>query len=321
MIEYTSMYHIANCSDKSTLKNMLDKIIIQYSDWIDGVEKNISQDIDQKYRIQVHAAIKKCRGVANRIQRGIDTITSDDDAFEAFKFANLAIAWQQTMSKWAKVNAAKDSIDGHEPLEPDKTQRWRIFQIAFILLNIESLVNPKSEDRKTVDLLWFPTGGGKTEAYLGLATFLIAFRRLRGKENDQLTSMSLGTSVIMRYTLRLLTVQQFQRAAVLMCACEKIRRTDKNKWGSEPFQVGLWVGGNVTPNKREEGKNSALQKKFSMSDSDLTSVHSNNPYILINCPWCGKKLSRSDGEVGGTTNACFQNIWTKEKICHCPWSW
>lgn len=297
--EFTCMNKLGNCPDKSTLKNILQKMIPMYSDWITDVERKIHHEIDQQYQNETYAAIEKCKIATKRIQKGIDAITSDDNAFEAFKFTNRAIAWQQTMYKWAKNNAARDSVEGHEPLEPNKDLRWRLFQIAFILLNIESLINPKSEDRETVDLLWFSTGGGKTEAYLGLATFLIAYRRLRGKEDELLTSKSLGTTVIMRYTLRLLTVQQFQRATALMCACEKIRRSDKGKWGDEPFQVGLWVGGGVTPNKREEGDYSAQQQKLSMDESDITSINSNNPYILINCPWCGKKLNKSNGEVGG----------------------
>ena len=296
--EYTSMTYLANCSDKIMLKNALENLIRQYSDWVAGAEKQ-AREIEQEYMGVADSAIRRCKKASKRMQKGVDALLNDDDAFQAFKFANLAIAWQLTMSKWAKSNASKGSVDGHEPLDPDKNSRWKIFQIAFILLNLESLINPNSDDRKTVDLLWFPTGGGKTEAYLGLATFLIAYRRLRGVENGQFTSLGMGTSVIMRYTLRLLTVQQFQRAASLMCACEKIRRSNKEKWGEEPFQVGLWVGGNVTPNKREDGLNSAVQKKFHMSENDLASASSNNPYILLNCPWCGQRLKKSNGEVGG----------------------
>lgn len=298
-LEFTNMYDMGVCPDKSILRNTLEKIIPLYSEWISSTEKKIPEITDQQYVADAHAAIEKCRNASRRIQKGIDAIINDDNAFEAFKFTNIAIAWQQTMSKWAKSNEARGSVEGHEPLEPDKNLRWRIFQIAFILLNIESLVNPKSNDRENVDLLWFPTGGGKTEAYLGLATFLIAYRRLRGKEDGVLTSESLGTSVIMRYTLRLLTVQQFQRATALMCACEKIRRSNKSIWGDVPFQVGLWVGGGVTPNKRKDGDYSAQHQKISMSEGDLTTTTSNNPYILTNCPWCGTKISKSNGEVGG----------------------
>lgn len=299
-IDCIDMSKIANCTDKSTLKNILQEIITLYSDWISHTEREILDKIvEEKYIGRAEGSIQKCKKAVDRMQKGIEVITQNDNAFEAFKFANLSIAWQQTMSKWAKKNAAIGEVKGQEPSEPNKA-KWRLFQIAFILLNVESLINPRSKDRDTVDLLWFPTGGGKTEAYLGLATFLIAYRRLNGKnERGELTSLSIGTSVLMRYTLRLLTVQQFQRAATLMCACEKIRRNDIAKWGEIPFQVGLWVGGNVTPNKRKEGDRSALTKKRQLGKSDLTQISSDNPYILINCPWCGKKINTANGEVGG----------------------
>lgn len=299
-IDCINMIKIANCIDKSMLKNILQEVITLYSDWISYTEKKLSDGIvEEKYIKNAEEAVRNCRKTVARMQKSIEVIIQNNNAFEAFKFANLSIAWQQTMSKWAKENATIGEVKGQEPSEPDKAE-WRLFQIAFILLNIESLINTRSEDRDTVDLLWFPTGGGKTEAYLGLAVFLIAYRRLNGKnERGKLTSLSLGTSVLMRYTLRLLTVQQFQRAATLMCACEKIRRNDIGMWGEEPFQVGLWVGGSVTPNKRKEGERSALAKKRQLGKSDLTHIRNDNPYILINCPWCGKKINTTNGEVGG----------------------
>ena len=111
--------------------------------------------------------------------------------------------------------------------EQNRPPTWYIFQIAFILLNLKSFVEPKSDDREIVDLLWFPTGGGKTEAYLGIIAFLLAMRRL---ETDPQRTND-GVHVIMRYTYRLLTIQQFHRAAALMCACEYIRRKEKTgKW-------------------------------------------------------------------------------------------
>ena len=118
--------------------------------------------------------------------------------------------------------------------------------MGFILLNLVGITEETSDDRKEVDLLWFPTGGGKTEAYLGLAAFTLALRRLRGDRHGM--HGGAGVSIIMRYTLRLLTVQQFQRAAALIAACEVIRRGDVERWGQEPFLIGLWVGRSTTPN-------------------------------------------------------------------------
>ena len=110
----------------------------------------------------------------------------------------------------------------------------------------------------SVDLLFFPTGGGKTEAYLGLTAFAIAIRRLQGVVAGR--DGRDGVAVLMRYTLRLLTLQQFQRAAALLCACELRRRAlygdgataEQRRWGATPMRIGLWVGQASTPNSTEE---------------------------------------------------------------------
>ncbi len=124
---------------------------------------------------------------------------ADEDALDAFRVANRAVA------------AALE-----RRLKPDKEPTWRAFQLAFILLNLPGIADPRDPHRETVDLLFFPTGGGKTEAYLGLSAFTIVLRRLRGTGG--------GVSVIMRYTLRLLTLDQLARAAGLVCALELERQ-------------------------------------------------------------------------------------------------
>ncbi len=321
------MIKLGSCKDKDELRNMLEPLVSGYETWISNTKNKVTDDkklTDDERKIVLHKS-EETKTALDRMKSGIDVLTSNDKAFDAFKFANMAIAWQQTMAKWAKENIEKGEVVGLDPLEPGdsrwKSPEWRIFQIAFILMNLESIVNPESKYHETVDLLWFPTGGGKTEAYLGLVAFVIAYRRLRGELGEE----SLGTAVIMRYTLRLLTVQQFQRAATLMCACEKIRISDKQKcptchgskisdrndrcetcdgagvvrkWGDAPFQVGLWVGTNVTPNTRK----AAVDKFWEVEKSkkkDLAEIKSQNPYILINCPWCGKKLKPTNGKVAG----------------------
>jgi hypothetical protein len=144
-----------------------------------------------------------------------------------------------------------------------ETPRWRAFQLAFLLLNLPGLADPRDPHRATVDLLFFPTGGGKTEAYLGLAAFAMVLRRLR--HPGEKGRAAAGVSVIMRYTLRLLTLDQLARAAGLVCALELEREKDSARYGEWPFEIGLWVGKAATPNilgTRETGDRTPPAPKF-----------------------------------------------------------
>src|SRR5262249_29939754 len=170
---------------------------------------------------------------------------------------------------------------------------WRPFQLAFLLINLPSLANPKhlerSADDGMVDLLFFPTGGGKTEAYLGLTAFTLAIRRLQGTVGGY-DGRGGGVAVLMRYTLRLLTAQQFQRAAALICACEHLRRArvdaGDQRWGETPFRLGMWVGSNVTPNTN-------IDAGYALEDArghGRRRGGRSSPVQLVSCPWCGSRL-------------------------------
>ena len=297
------MIKLSECENPKQLSEFLEPLVIEYQKWLENKIEIIKHDerFSKDEKDIIFQKIEIAKKSIERMRLSIQILEKNNEAFESFKFANLSMAWAQSQGTWAKENAEMGEVNGVDLLEPiykDKRPAWRMFQIAFILTNLESIINPNSDNRETVDLLWFPTGGGKTEAYLGLVAFVIAFRRLRMAKDGDIPIEALGTAVIMRYTLRLLTVQQFQRASTLMCACEKIRISNRKKWGNDPFQVGLWAGSSVTPNSRE----SALQKRNDIKyshDSDLTQIKSSNPYVLINCPWCGKKLTYNQGLVTG----------------------
>lgn len=167
---------------------------------------------------------------------------------------------------------------------------WRPFQLAFILVNLPALLDPTHPERRldtgTVDLLFFPTGGGKTEAYLGLTAFTLALRRLQGEISGH--SGEGGVGVLMRYTLRLLTSQQFQRAATLICACEMRRRElvagGDNRWGDTPFRIGMWVGGAVSANRSQDATQAIAELK------NTGWARGARPTSLVACPWCGEEL-------------------------------
>src|SRR5205085_10449859 len=120
-----------------------------------------------------------------RIAAGIELLRESRDARDAFRFAMEAMALQRVHTLWA----AHRRKGGSEPLaafDRPENHTWRPFQLAFILLNLPAIADPGHEERShasdaVADLLWFPTGGGKTEAYLGLSAFTLAIRRLQGE--------------------------------------------------------------------------------------------------------------------------------------------
>lgn len=264
-------------ADKGAVLAGLGQLCAGYQEWIKGLEGEITA-FDEVMRATAERHLTECRSAAARIRAGVDLLAEDDRAWEAFRLANRAMNTQRTRATWlgdGKPTEVPDLSGGHE---------WRPFQLAFLLLCLEGVVRPESENRGLVDLLWFPTGGGKTEAYLGLIAFTIFFRRLRDGDAGA------GVTALMRYTLRLLTIQQFERAALLICCCEEIRRKDEeSRLGSEPIRLGLWVGRGGAPNTLEEAADAIDRLR-----RDPDSVGEGNPIQLQRCPWCGSRLGPHD---------------------------
>ncbi|GGM27851.1 DISARM system helicase DrmA [Dactylosporangium sucinum] len=290
-----------------------------YAAWLEEQEAEIPA-LPEPLRAAAESAVFVAKKAAIRIRAGIDLLTDPklkghDDALAAFRFANQAMALQRRHTEIGRLREehglsyvdAKAKVDERGP----SAASWRPFQLAFVLLNIPSLTDPDHPERAanhtaTVDLLFFPTGGGKTEAYLGLTAFTFAIRRLQraiGAGADARTGMA-GVAVLMRYTLRLLTAQQFQRAAALVCAAEVLRRERADRWGAEPFRIGLWVGGGVSPNWFEEAAEQIAEAREA-GDGKRTNV-----LQTLSCPWCGTKLrAHQDLHV---------NVDTRRVLLHCP---
>jgi hypothetical protein len=301
------MLELSKCAAPNNIFQAIEPLVLAYEQWVasrkaEAQSAPFSSTPENTDTSKV--LIDSCEDAARRMREGLALIRDEKNAFEAFLFANHVMWDQRIHSIWA--GRTKDSTDGKtvgSPLDKDidnsANRTWRPFQMGFILLNIASMVNkPKADekvaaDRKLVDLLWFPTGGGKTEAYLGLAAFTLAYRRLRGDVNG--LDSSAGVAIIMRYTLRLLTVQQFQRATALICACELVRKNNPEKWGQEPFKIGLWVGKATTPNDaKESGK--------ALEDLDEgKKPRDGSPVQLVSCPRCGTSLVTPQGKPENQT--------------------
>ncbi len=274
------------------LVDALSMLTKDYAVWIDEQRARVGTEVTG-YDTQSQQAMDRCQEIHTRLQQGIDTLKSNEKALAAFRFANRAMATQRVRSQYAlAMRRGEDvTIDKFDVL---RNRSWRPFQLAFLLLSIPSLADPSHPDRVEpveayADLLWFPTGGGKTEAYLGVAAFTMAIRRMQGNLGGY--DSSRGLAVIMRYTLRLLTLQQFQRATALICAMEVLRRAALDKGekslGTETFTIGLWVGNKVTPGTTEDSHR-AIED---IRDPDKYNAGAASPSQLTSCPWCGSEVA------------------------------
>jgi hypothetical protein len=225
--------------------------------------------------------VKLCGEALARMRRGVELLADQDNSlpFKAFQYANLAMSRQRARAEWIE--------NGRVGAPDPEAGRWRPFQIAFMLLCLEGIIDPTHDDREIADLLWFPTGGGKTEAYLGLVAFTVFHRRLRDGENGA------GVTVLMRYTLRLLTLQQFERGAALICAMDVVRGEHQDELGKKSVSIGMWVGMSATPNRLD----SALRRLEEVQKNPEKTLQKENPVQLHACPWCGEKLDANDYEV------------------------
>ncbi|MDE0445240.1 MAG: hypothetical protein OXH96_01130 [Spirochaetaceae bacterium] len=270
-----AMAALGDLSDGGAAELALTPLVTRYRAWIEEQDATLARLTDER-REAAEELVFHARSAANRMERGIRLLSRDADALDAFRVANRAVA--AALSR----RLAREGVT-----EPP---RWRAFQLGFLLLNLAGLAEPANPEREFVDLLFFPTGGGKTEAYLGLAAFAMVLRRLRNPGDGGRGGA--GVSVIMRYTLRLLTLDQLGRASGLVCALELERRKDTGRYGEWPFEIGLWVGKAGTPNRLGE-------RGDSRSDSARSKVsqYKNNPQgkpapiPLESCPWCGEDFT------------------------------
>jgi hypothetical protein len=269
-ISSISMKFLAD-GERLVVMNELTTMLKGYRTWIRS-RVHEAQGLSGELRLTALVNIKECRKSLFRMRKGVQILASHDQAWQAFQLANFAMLEQRARTVWLKAGRPPGGPSG------DTSHQWRPFQIAFILLCVEGIVDPTSADRSTTDLLWFPTGGGKTEAYLGLIAFTTFLRRLGNPQSGG------GVTVLMRYTLRLLTIQQFERATLLMCCCEYLRRRDRAQLGADPIRIGLWVGRGATPNTLDEAR-TALNKY-----RDGVIPTEKNPVQLRSCPWCGQLL-------------------------------
>ncbi|SMD11192.1 DISARM system helicase DrmA [Lentzea albidocapillata] len=304
------------------LRAGLAPLVDGYGTWLD-IQEAAAAKLPGHLQETAEFALWRAREVHTRLNVGLEHITGDEEALRCFQFMNRVMRDQRIASQVAAVRSADASLSIERAQETVEERgaaaaSWRPFQLAFILMQLGALTDPgasirSAEHQSQVELLFFPTGGGKTEAYLGLAAYAFAIRRRQGvveSADGQLDGRD-GIAVLMRYTLRLLTAQQFQRATALVCAAELARRDDEAIWGSEPFRIGLWVGTDVSP-KRFEEADEQLKKANEFGRHRLTVLQ------IQRCPWCGTPITAAHVKADATKRRVF--VHCGDELARCPFS-
>ncbi|MBN1170619.1 MAG: DISARM system helicase DrmA [Micromonosporaceae bacterium] len=285
---------LAADDDPAGLAAALGGLVDGYDRWLTAQDARVA-GLPDGLRDAAAGAVHRARQVAQRIRDGVELLSGHTpqagQARRALAFANQAMAAQRRATAIGGLRGDDPTLsyqDAAAAVAKPRAAMWRPFQLAFVLLNLPALTDPGHAQRTgSVDLLFFPTGGGKTEAYLGLAAYTFAIRRLQGVVGSGVDARDGGdgVAVLMRYTLRLLTAQQFQRAAALVCAAELLRREDPQTWGGVPFRIGLWVGGSVSPNWYRDAADQIAEAR----ETGRGGAKVNVLQTLV-CPWCGEPL-------------------------------
>lgn len=250
-----------------------------YEVWLKSLDRN---DVPGVFEGVVNGRMDQIASAIARMRAGIRMLASDDNGnvLESFRLANYAMLVQmihagvRKQGPFAKGDAPSVDINYLQ----QEGYRWRPFQLGFMLLVMASVVNDDDDNRELVDVIWFSTGGGKTEAYLLVAAFVLLHRRLEHG------AVGCGTAVVNRYTYRFLTADQFDRTAGLACALERIRANSPSLL-DVPFTVGLWVGGELTPNRYRHAEDAFSELLETVEEDEVK-----NAFQIETCPDCGTRL-------------------------------
>lgn len=328
--ELIEIHHagIAGASNYEELYKILEPLLTGYKDWEKSLLKT---EIPSYYREEKSKNMRDINFAIRRIENGIELL-KDENIRKIFQLTNLAMLLQMHNGKEVRNlifnnETRKIEVDSYEDKFKDldftngidvlfesikntmnwssknsvyNSTKWRGFQIAFLLQSIDSIVNPESKERDIVDLIWFPTGGGKTEAYLGVSALSILYRRFLNPEDN-------GVDTIMRYTLRLLTADQFQRSSRLICSLDYIRSHFLQIFGMKEISIGLWVGTSTTPNYHKKAEEL-------LTNSER---YGDNKFIIESCPWCGTEMKTVKINRGAHRYVGY-SYNEKRLTSHCP---
>lgn len=263
--------------EKSSIIKALNQFISEYQQWLNK-QSTLSADLSGCDHAIAYT-LKNINTCISRLSDGVRVLESNEEAWKSFQYMNEAMLLQRIKTKGV----------------PEDSVYWFPFQLAYVLQIIPDIVHKDSPFREVVDLLWFPTGGGKTEAYLAVAGFTIFYRRIHQKPVRD------GVAIFMRYTLRLLTVQQFERSAALICACDVIRQKYALTGGE--ISIGLWIGSGMTPNHLKDAESRLADLRA------MNPVYEGNPVQVTKCPWCHAPMDvTSYAIIHKSMSICCPNV-------------
>lgn len=292
----------------------IERLIDGYAAWIDERTAEARTLSSDEYELGAEH-LNRCGKFLQQIRDGWTLVGNNADVRECLGDASAAMDSQrrsmQTRTRDVDIVDGSVQVDGAHPHHGEVAEQgfWRPFQIAFVLASLPKIVDPLHDDRGTVDVIWMPTGGGKTEAYLGLAAFTILWERLQQAQGKS-PPRAQCTKVLMRYTLRLLTVQQFLRSAALVCALEIERQKKVDRYGKGEVRIGTWVGSSTTDNRRATA---VKRLNYAVSRGD------DHGFLLSKCPWCAAAMGHVvDGTVVGFHRVSLPNSNDKRVLAACP---
>jgi len=236
-------------------------------------------------------AVEQFEQEQHRFRAGMQCLRDDKRAYRAFTLCNQAFANMGF-------------------------SQWRLFQIVFIVMCLPDILKQAdgieddvevdfesdalTEQLDVADIIYFPTGGGKTEAYLGLVTFTAFHDRLRGKDY--------GMTAFTKFPLRFLSLQQLQRVANVFAEAELLRR--KHELGGEEFSLGYLVGKQNTPNALKEDGQNKLRR--AVQDEEFKE----EILYVDTCPFCGEEQVEitGDRERGRIIHQCTNGACSEDEL-------
>ena len=300
-LEFKWLSLFSDATDEEIIGQLID-FVQTYQSWIMTQRDVISKDVGDN-RIGFEN-LDDCQKDYERMRSNIHLLLEGNSTnMMSFRMMNSAMfiqLWHSKKSANEITNFGFYKEKADDRLFGDTPAAWRPFQLAFILLNLDGIIQRPDDPKWTarneiVDLVWFPTGGGKTEAYLGIIALTIIHRRRNMQRGG-------GTTAIMRYTLRLLATQQFQRAMRLILALEQLRRWNLYNLGDEPISIGLFVGDNSIPNKVKGSSRGepGLLEECQKWNTWIAGKRQESKIPLDLCPCCGRPLEYQS--IGNLSN-------------------